>query len=562
MYEVLEDGHSKDEVTAQIITEMEKWALSLLSIKEGQVPYNTTHLRIAETCMGLGDDDGFEEAQLRCRLIIDQEPLDTEALLYLSQVPLGRRNEKGEKQALKQLMKIRRLVQNPDFYKSHHGRWRKELDRFWLLCGRTDSVKEALTVCAELAADFGDEPLPSTNALGIAQEWIMRQKKLDTSFEILSMNRTTEGRSILTDLFCSNAGSYDFHEKFHVAVQDRQDLVFETYKLAIKLAKSWKDVAFLKNHYGIALYRSGRLEDAIKAWRQSVDSFKRHAISRGDESQMIFISLRPIVERLGSAYCEIISAGKDSGSASQYIRKLEEDKDWLDHEYPMEVNYIALLLGRVYRLRHKDQKAVDSVRKFMSKAFDLLEDEKPDNDWNGYFYLAQLFTSLADDDNAHSAWSLVASVLESERECDWNLSCAGGCDKHWDVSKDLEFDLYVCRDCPHLYFERDCWKLLQSNALDHRSCSRNHEFLHVSKNRARAVKRLKPDRVLVGRDEVWIEDWLEDLRRRYGIPGPKKGWVGQTVKAFHVEKWKWRRETRTTAGKIRNAVSKSPKFPH
>lgn len=527
----------QDAIPMEAIKVAEDWALRLLGIPTAQSRRNTTHdVRVAETYMDLGED-GFENAQRRCEYVINREPLDVKASLCLSRV-LDRK-ENRRRRALEELMKIRHIVQSPAYRADHQEAWDEELERFWTLCDNTNSVKEALTVCSELAEKFPNETFPSEKALG----WIMTQTKLDTSFEILSMRRSPEGSSMLAELFSLNARSDDFHRKFYGAAQDRPDLVFETYKDAMKACKIQIDAAFLRYHYGMALYRSGRRDDALETWKQSVNLFKADGT--------LFESFNRVAERLCSAYFEIVLASKNTASSGQYIRKLEEHKGHFDEKRSLEVNYLSLLLSRAYHITGKEEKAVMSVRSHLVRAFDLLSDDTESNDWNGYFMLAEAFTSLEDDEDALAAWSLVEDVLVSDPDCGLSMPCAGTCSWNWAGSKDSQKDLYVCRDCPHVYFERSCYERLQKNNLDQLVCSRNHKFLKVSKSRASVVSRLKPKHVLVGKNETWIGDWLQDLRCRYGLPNPSLHGTKRAVEASAILKWKLRRQAITAVGAIR-----------
>lgn len=531
----------------------EKWALYLLDVTEAQSHRNTTHdLRLAETFMALNSEEGFEEAERRCELIKAREPLNIKAQLSLIDALDCSRNRK--RQALEELMKIRHNIQCASFKEADENTWTAELHRFWSLCRITNSAKEAFIACHHLSEEFPEESFP----LDRAQEWIERQTKLDSSFEIISMTRRRDGRSLLSELFCLNARSEKFHQKFHAAAKDRSRLVLETYEEAISTSKQCLDTEFLRYHYGVALSRCGRLRDAMIAWEKSVGRFQ-DSKTWSDSPQTILKSLYQVVEALGSAYLGVLLDPKRSESPNGYIEKLELYRARIDDQSPNSVNYLALLLARAYLHIGQAQKAVSSVEKHMSTAFSLLEDDKPDNDWNGYFMLAEALTSLEDDDNARAAWSLIVNVPDLNRTCELSITCAGGCGWVWDGSTDLDKDLYICRNCPHVRFESECRELLSKNGLKQHICGANHSLLTVRRRMRSEVRTLEFNQVLVGKAEMKIDDWLNDIRRRYGIPSPQLGWPSRTVENLQIARWKMRRQTGTltkgTLIKAKNVLS-------
>ncbi|KAL1616881.1 hypothetical protein SLS54_008084 [Diplodia seriata] len=522
----------------------EKWAMSILNSTEVQYQSN---LRLAETFIELSDEESSAEAERRCELIKMDNSLDIKARLSLVHVL----EIKRKKQALDEVMKIRHNIQRAGFRKADSDTWTKELDRFWKLCDSTNSAKEAFTACRDLAEEFPEEPFP----LERARQWIMRETKLDPSFEIISLKRKLGPCSLLAELFYTNAQSEEFHRKFYVPAKDRQGLVLDTYNEAIRESKSQVDTVFLQYHYGMALYRRGKLHDAIESWEKSIDQFQETK-DWNYSDEKIFKSFNMVAETLGSAYLEIVLDHSRSESPEPYITKLEQYTTQIGNKQKnIGVNYLALLLARAYQDVGKPQKAVSSVKNHMATAFDLLGDETEDNDWNGHFMLAEALMSLNDDDNARAAWSLIVNVPDAERTCDISITCSGGCGWAWEGSEHLQDDLHICRICPHARFEGDCRELLQKNGLEQDFCGSNHKFLKISRRKKKEVRMQKQDKVLVGKVEMKIEDWLDGLRCRYGIENPSAPWTSRTAESLQMAKWSTQRRIGTvlrTSGATRS----------
>ncbi|KAF4543424.1 Neutral amino acid permease [Lasiodiplodia theobromae] len=542
------DGKGSGSLSPEQIATAEKWALSLLAIPEAQSRRNTTHdIRLAETFMGSGHKKGFEEAERRCELVKMRDPLDIKAPLCLSHA-LEKKNR--TRQALDELLKIRHNIQSSNFRKSDPDTWQKELERFWLLCDGTNSSKEAFTACSYLSNEFPEETFP----LDKAWEWIMKQDQLDASFEILAMKRRPGGDSILSNLFHSKAQSDDFHGKFVFAAQGHQRLVLETYEDAIKACKSPMDAVLLRYHYGKALYQCAKVEDALKAWEESLDLLQE-ARASNDNPSTVIRSLSRVAERLGSAYLEIVLNSKDTQSLASYVDKLRQSKTQIDEKHFLEVNYLSLLLARAYYVTGQRQKAVAAIENHLSTAFNLLEDDTDDNDWNGYFMLAEALILLEDDRNARAAWSLIVNVPDADRARDLSITCDGDCGWIWSGSSDLQKDIFICRNCPHMHFENDCHQLLLDNKLGH-VCGSNHDFLQITKRKGSEVDLIKLKKVLVGKVEMKIDDWLAGLKCRYGIPSTELSLPSRAVEATRITGWKIRRQISTAMGLGRTMSSK------
>lgn len=222
----------------------------------------------------------------------------------------------------------------------------------------------------------------------------------------------------------------------------------------------------------------------------------------------------------------------------------------MDKQRRNEVGYLDLLLGRVYHVTGATNKAVDSIKSYLNKALDLLKDELDDNDWQGYFDLAQALTFLEDDDNARAAWSLIVNDPDPDHTCALSITCAGECDWKWEGTEKLRKDLYVCRTCPRMHFEGDCHKLFQGKTLKKNICSSSHRFLRIPRRKKREVKAVGREKILVGKLERNVDDWLDSIRIKYGIPKIGLSWCSRMIERTKIWSWEIRRESQIVSGKL------------
>lgn len=299
------DGSEDRKDLVSLIEEAEKQAMDCLNISDAQSRRDASHgVRLAETFIEVSDSKAYSKAEQRCELALMRDPLHVKAALYLSHA-LEARNRM--KQTLDELMKIRHIIQSSDFKASDLHTWEYELERFWNLCGRTNSAKEAFIACRDLAEAFPGEKLPHDKAW----EWIMKDKKLDGNVQPLSDKREN-GHSLLAVLFGDNARSEEFHQRFYSAPKEYQHLLSQTYEDAISAANlSMLDKVYLQYYYGISLFHQGKSSEAFNQWELSVDELKDP--QRWDnDPQLMFDIFSLVVGRLGSGYLEALMVEKRS----------------------------------------------------------------------------------------------------------------------------------------------------------------------------------------------------------------------------------------------------------
>lgn len=245
-----------------------------------------------------------------------------------------------------------------------------------------------------------------------------------------------------------------------------------------------------------------------------------------DETEMTPILRRAKVfatRGLSSLYFEkALQAGQGTELAAKYIGDLEllaTLKSDGNLTNVAKETYPRQLLARYYALCGKMEKAKTVIRPFVKFNIDLLSDDDPRNDWQGFGGLAAHFMFAGQDDNSLAAWSLIRPNEEDEDtdaikelEGPIDYQCDGRCGTMWSYADDM----YICRDCADVQFDESCLRKLQEGNLALQVCSKSHEFLHVPKYDDEKVKKIGKENVMVGQ-EVMAEDWIRKIKRDWGF---------------------------------------------
>ena len=223
---------------------------------------------------------------------------------------------------------------------------------------------------------------------------------------------------------------------------------------------------------------------------------------------------------------------------------------------------INLVLGRYYAFINDQQQAKRFLGGWVKIGMELLSDDDPTNDWQGYKRLSVSLTFFGDDRNALAAWSLIGpnqtpsdpkndtvgpttagtsleiSKAEADKSVDLNAvplvssdpniadlgateklegpltyRCDGRCGVTWSYADDM----YVCKDCMDVQLDSKCWQLLQSGQLSPVVCNPRHEFLHVPKYDVDEARKIGKGNVKVDDKIVPIATWLDGLKQEWGL---------------------------------------------
>jgi tetratricopeptide (TPR) repeat protein len=336
-------------------------------------------------------------------------------------------------------------------------------------------------------------------------------------------------------------------------VTDNLSLVMKAYGVAIDRAKeesnvqadSHLELAYVANQlsyqHGIALlYYGGEdsSQEAVRLWEQNLRDVNGKV---GFDAEAIRYDN---MKRLCCVYLHNAKiAGWDTAVAKSNIEKLAQLSTNSNGGEILSFIDIdpKLTLGRYFQLTQQKDEAMASARAHIKIALDLLSDNDPANDWQGYYKLATVLTHLDDDLNAKTAWSLIRPydqpVVEdggmvANRGPLWN-ACAGDCDHDWEFTDAI----YICKDCLDVQFDKRCWELLRTQKEIFNVCDHRHEFLHVPEWYADEQQKVEPGMVKVGDSIVPIEEWLTGIRTTWGLTdtGMVYGIVQRDFNAQHPD---------------------------
>ncbi|OAX83845.1 hypothetical protein ACJ72_01802 [Emergomyces africanus] len=101
------------------------------------------------------------------------------------------------------------------------------------------------------------------------------------------------------------------------------------------------------------------------------------------------------------------------------------------------------------------------------------------------------------------------------------ILCCGerGCNRLWTFADDI----YVCKDCAGVYLCKGCLEKLQAGTLQEICsemsvvCKKSHEFFHVPSWNYEEARRIPNGHVKVGREVITLSNWLDNMRRKYGL---------------------------------------------
>lgn len=92
-------------------------------------------------------------------------------------------------------------------------------------------------------------------------------------------------------------------------------------------------------------------------------------------------------------------------------------------------------------------------------------------------------------------------------------SCDGLCGYEWTYVDDL----YSCKDCLDLQLNPSCYAKLQAGTLNPKVCDKRHSHIYLPPFDRVKWEALAEDEMWVGDEVVKVEQWVESIRREWGI---------------------------------------------
>ncbi|KAJ5767057.1 uncharacterized protein N7511_004673 [Penicillium nucicola] len=359
-----------------------------------------------------------------------------------------------------------------------------------------------------------------------------------------SIDETT-GLDRRTQAFHAHYGSAEYHATiFAVGSEaDAFNFIFESYETAINAAKarlvearktgdtgeeefSRACQAMLMHHLANLCYENStekpeRKELAIDQWVQILQMDD----SAGDYT---LTSIKPYVRSKLASVC-FIEARRDIETSGKYVEQLEQlvalksasvAADWCYSTYPTR------LLARHYAIQGEKEKFKDALRTYVKDHLEILVDEDPLNDWQGYAGLSTYLMYVGEDDDCLAAWSLIVPTPDTDlnRESPEDKSseelrgplyivCDGKCGTKWSFSNDI----YACRQCDDIQLDLACLNKLRDGTLEVNGCGKDHEMIHVPAYDAAELEEIGDGNVKVGEQIMSVEDWIQRLKENWGI---------------------------------------------
>ncbi|KAE9994497.1 hypothetical protein EG327_009175 [Venturia inaequalis] len=446
------------------------------------------------------------------------------------------------------------------------GTWNTELKQY-------ESALEVLNEVCEKHPDKNDARFSTLICLEA-------QEKVSEFLDYLQVLNKNINEAGVNQLIAFYHGLSDIdHRKFHHFVRTSLKgtpcvpFIHENFQVAIEAAdsddKKMLTVMKLRYWHAQTLYfiaeNDHDYEEALQLWEKNlVQGYQRDG----------FIYQWLTTQRLAVAY---LSRAKQLGRENPASQTLIARLRGL-HKTGTGVDvHRIFMVARGCSFMGDFEEARKHMRGAMRIAFELLSDDDPSNDWQGYGQLARVLSRLDDDDNALAACSLMfpdlwsklsaattpadkqefpfeheatagasrdqtpLTVPESPVESLVNsneptaegagaldtsdnddslgfFTCAGDCEKT-SFSRD---DFYLCKDCNESGFDADCFsKLKEENLSENQTyyerCDVSHDFLCIPKREEKSRGQKNPDSVSVGGKVVPLKDWLNGIRKEWGF---------------------------------------------
>jgi hypothetical protein len=313
-------------------------------------------------------------------------------------------------------------------------------------------------------------------------------------------------------------------------------------------------VAALLLSNGVALAHYSDTEDTLKRFDLALERWKEcYGITSKEEYSGQYMSM--LVSRfIATAYLEPIISKRAAGIDSlARIAELTDLGKEAASSYFIAVNH-RNAVAAYHTLLGEPDKAREHLKHDLQVGLDLLSDEDPDNDYEGWLKISEVCVHTGDLLGSLSAWSLIQpndieekfaatgkaqevaqsgeqsetpdkpETEETVRSGPAGNTCDGRCGVVWSYANDV----YICLYCTDVQFDSGCVEKLKKGELDRFICHPDHLFVHIpawtdeawaGKDRVRIGGELV-DGKRIGGEVVTVTEWLNLLRKQWGIPMP------------------------------------------
>ncbi|KAJ5789998.1 Tetratricopeptide-like helical [Penicillium psychrosexuale] len=233
-----------------------------------------------------------------------------------------------------------------------------------------------------------------------------------------------------TQMFHRHFANDQYHRAILALVSDNKtfDAIFESYQIAIaaskeQLAKATNEgdeifhrdcQALLMDYIAHLCYNNGgenasQREFAIEEWIR---------ILQIDETSIeTYVATTKVFVCTKLANVCFHEAMQDPSKAATYLDQLDQlatFKPTYVNSEQRSVTYPTELVARYHALQGDEKKAKDALRTHTKQNIDILSDDDPSNDWQGYQGLARYLMFAGQDTDCLAAWSLIVPFDDEE----------------------------------------------------------------------------------------------------------------------------------------------------
>jgi tetratricopeptide (TPR) repeat protein len=413
----------KTDLSLMEILDAENWAKSELGVKEADSLWST-QMGITFMLFEL-----YDKSLEQCRKARQFDSQNWRAGFCIAQTYA---RQKSYEQAIEEVEKIIRAFRSSDELMQNHREyflthllqcladWNSALQRY-------DAAFEAFQEAFEANHSDYDTALKIIVLL-------KKQEKIRELFDFLDrMNGEMDdhGLTRLIAMYHQHSDNPAHHDTISFTAQslNKLDVIKNLYQSAIEAATGNSSklmvLVALRHWYGLTLFYYCKSEEDRKA---AIEVLEKNTAMFSTNWNVRYVCSRT-AKTLAFVYLEQAKcAGLKSDAAEEYLKKLLN----LSNRDSAELD-ITLLLGRLHLLRDNEDEARACLKDYAKIALDLLSDDDPDNDWQGYLKLAETLSAFGDDKNAIAAWCLIGpteavsatDITDSQKETQKNIEPSG-----------------------------------------------------------------------------------------------------------------------------------------
>lgn len=361
------------------------------------------------------------------------------------------------------------------------------------------------------------------------------QSRKDSTDEVTGLDHRTEA-------FHAHYDNEKYHETLFALARHTEsfDIILESYNIAVAAAKTryiegrqsgdTTEEEFGRVCQAILMHKVALLcysNTAQNAERREFAIDQWMLVMQMDEPSQSYLPIVKSIVREKLARVCFEEARRDPATAGQYLEHLEQMVSLKNTGYWDDETYPTRLISRWHTLQGEEQQAKDALRAHVKTYLDLLSDDDPLNDWQGYHGLAMHLMFAGQDADALAAWSLIVPLNDTEIENSIPEEgsppiklegpirdrCDGGCGTRWTFADDI----YVCRDCDWVEFDKGCLHQLREGTLVSQICQKDHEMLHVPAFDMTEREKIGAGNVRVGEQILPVQEWIQRIKMDWGI---------------------------------------------